>query len=254
MFKSGLGLCVFVLVLGFPGFAQSGSRDDSQAAGFAVVELFTSEGCSSCPAADRYLSLLTKRADAQSLPLFTLSFHVDYWDYLGWEDPYASKAYTQRQREYASHQRNNRIYTPQMMINGMWGFVGSDQDEGDRLVAKALSQKPETGFVIDLKTDWQGQKVMVDFAVEGQPTGYQLNLALVETGLSKKVLRGENRGRELVHDHVVRAFATKSLGRSGQGSAELEVPGDLDRSKARLIGYVQKKGPGEVVAAAMIGL
>jgi len=254
MFKFGLRSCLILTLSWSVCLAQSNKSGDTASQSFAVVELFTSQGCSSCPAADRYLSQLTKRAERNDLPLYTLSFHVDYWDYLGWKDPFASKAFTQRQRNYASHQRSSRVYTPQMMINGQWGFVGSDRSEGDRLLAKALSKKPKESLSIAMSGDWRGSKISVDFSVAGEASGYRMNVALVETNLSRKVLRGENRGRKLDHDHVVRAFTTETLGRSGKGNVSLTVPEGVDRDHVQLIGYVQERGPGEIVAVTMISL
>jgi len=93
----------------------------------AVVELFTSEGCSSCPPADRILSRLTAETQRDHRRIYTLSFHVDYWDRLGWRDPYSSSANSDRQRQYAELMKLQSVYTPQMIVNGRIEFVGSDQ-------------------------------------------------------------------------------------------------------------------------------
>ena len=102
---------------------QSSSRNvtrqtQPQVAGFALVELFTSEGCSSCPSADQNLMRLVDEASKKKLPVYALSFHVDYWNRLGWTDPYSSKAFTDRQRTYAQVMKSDRVYTPQMIVNG----------------------------------------------------------------------------------------------------------------------------------------
>src|SRR5438045_1264832 len=93
---------------------------------FAVVELFASEGCSSCPPADNLLAELTQQAHAQGRQIFTLSFQVDYWNNLGWVDPFSSAQFTQRQYQYANTLETSSVYTPQMIVNGQYAFVGSD--------------------------------------------------------------------------------------------------------------------------------
>ena len=97
---------------------MSESRVHNSAEPFAFIELFTSEGCSSCPSADQNLERIATRAKANGQNVYTLSYHVDYWNYLGWEDPYSSKTFSDRQREYAQQFESSRIYTPQMVING----------------------------------------------------------------------------------------------------------------------------------------
>src|SRR5579872_5297720 len=92
-----------------------------------VIELFTSQGCSSCPAADKNLAELIEEAEKKGLPVYGLSFHVDYWNYIGWKDPYSRSEYTARQREYSSFLNSETVYTPQMIVNGEVEFVGSDK-------------------------------------------------------------------------------------------------------------------------------
>src|SRR6476620_3102500 len=107
--------------------------------GFAVVELFTSEGCSSCPPADAVLARLAADTRDRGLAVYPLAFHVDYWDRLGWRDPHSAKAYTDRQYAYAAALgAAGQVYTPQMVVNGTAAFAGSNAREADRQVAAAL--------------------------------------------------------------------------------------------------------------------
>lgn len=114
------------------GEVQPGSVSDTsqssrqQPSAVAVVELFTSQGCSSCPPADRVLQAIHENASTNELPVHVLSFHVDYWNHLGWEDPYSSPVCTLRQKRYAVSMGSKRIFTPQMIVNGTVSFVGSD--------------------------------------------------------------------------------------------------------------------------------
>lgn len=247
-------LCLF-LGLSSYGFlwAQQSEPDDTKQ-GFAVVELFTSQGCSSCPPADAYLTALTDQAQEKELPIYTLSFHVDYWDYLGWKDPFGDSAYTRRQRDYASHMRSTRVYTPQMIVNGTAVFVGSDRQEGAELIQKALKQTASFKGKIVLDLQREADRVAVTFAVGSDYKGDVLQLAIVESNLKRHVRRGENRNRKLQHDHVVRVFHTSKLNAMGSGTVELTIPKDIVPEQAKVIAYVQKRGPGRVLAAAMKAL
>lgn len=159
-----------------------------------VVELFTSQGCSSCPPADAFLTdLARKRADV--LPL---AFHVTYWDYLGWKDPYSLDAATARQREYARHLGENGIYTPQMVVDGTTGFVGSSRSSGLSAIA-AASPKP-----VSVSVTRDGQFLLI---AVGPGIG-QARVLLVgfDPTHETPIGRGENRGRTLTETNIVRSL------------------------------------------------
>lgn len=214
-----------------------------------IVELFTSEGCSSCPPADRLLSKIVNESN-QEAEIVGLSFHVDYWDYIGWKDPYASSDYTIRQRAYARRFFNNTIYTPQMVVNGKHEFVGSSKGQWQKAFNKEKG-KILTKLVID--------EIMVeDGFLEVSVTGGEadkalLNVAVVEKGLSQDVIRGENKGRKLVHDNVVRSFDSRQFDGS-KNIFKLAIPEDLDLSKASVIAYSQDEKSWYVNAAAKTDL
>jgi hypothetical protein len=159
-----------------------------------VIELFTSEGCSSCPPADRWLSSLP--FDDRTL---ALSFHVNYWDYLGWKDPFATQATTQRQRQWKAALRAPYVYTPQVLVNG------ADERSWNRLGANQLP-RPTAAAVPGLRLERQGNKVRAD--VSALPGGRQLAgyWAVLSGRVQSEVTRGENAGRTLTHDHVVRLY------------------------------------------------
>src|SRR5258706_7835451 len=106
-----------------------------------VIELFTSQGCSSCPAADKNLAEIIEDAEKNGQPVYGLSFHVDYWNYIGWKDPYSNPGYTARQHQYAQKLNSESVYTPQMIVNGEIEFVGSNKKASSEAVASALSKK-----------------------------------------------------------------------------------------------------------------
>ena len=215
---------------------------------FVIVELFTSEGCSSCPSADRLLSEIVDEQPSD-VDVIGLSFHVDYWDYIGWKDPYARKEFTQRQRAYATKLRSHQVYTPQMVVNGKHEFVGSDRRTWARVLATESNEQPNFRFELEKLSRTRDK---LNFTVDAENyQGLLLNLAIVERGLSQQVTRGENRGRKLNHDNVVRAYDILPFHQSEQ-EISLKVPADLNESKGALVIYFQKSGNYEIIGAKQI--
>ena len=182
--------------------------------GFAVVELFTSEGCSSCPPADENLAAITKDAENKGLNVLTLSFHVDYWNNLGWKDPYSSAEATKRQRLYSGVHGTSQVYTPQMVVNGTIEFVGSKRAKSTPAIQSALRTKSTTS--LELKSDFSGNTVRVSWKTSGAQPSDLVNIALVQKSAKEKVPAGENGGRTLKHVNVVRQFRVLSVEESGQ--------------------------------------
>src|SRR5579864_6391037 len=173
-----------------------------------LVELFTSEGCSSCPPADALLAQLNARQPVKGAEAIILEEHVDYWDDQGWRDPFASAAATQRQKDYAET-IHAEVYTPQMIVDGRTDVLGSDENAAERAIEKA-SGAPKT----ELELSWVGAA-----ATAGGPKLLRVHagklsggdkaevfLAITESHLHSDVKRGENAGRGLEHDGVVRKF------------------------------------------------
>jgi hypothetical protein len=235
-----------------PSLLSQTSAPPAPPAPFAVVELFTSEGCSSCPPADKLLSDLAAEAESAGKPVYTLSFHVDYWNHLGWTDPFSRPEFTARQQRYAQN-LDGRVYTPQMIVNGSEEFVGSRGGAARRSIGNALGQS--AGAAIALTSVKNGDGTLtVGFAVTGHREGDLLNLAVVEQGISVPVKRGENGGRTLKHENVVRAFRTVRLDAKGGGSLGLEVPASVFGGRGWIIAFVQKPGTLRTIGAARAGI
>lgn len=221
----------------------------SDSGGVALVELFTSEGCSSCPPADRLVRRLVDSSRAQDRPVYALSFHVDYWNRLGWTDPYSDAAYSRRQRQY-SDALNIDTYTPQIIVNGRHGMVGSRSQEVHSAISSALDTPTEAQ--VALAVDSIANPLTVGYRVEGEiPPEAHLQLAVVERGLSQTVTSGENAGRTLHHANVVRAFTTESA--EWNGTTALSLPDTIDYSDASVIGYVQRQS-GPILGASRLDL
>lgn len=232
------------------------SPQQAKPAGFAVVELFTSQGCSSCPPADDFLRQLDQLAQETDLDIVPLSFHVDYWNRLGWKDPFSAAAYSNRQRQYAAHWNSRRIYTPQMIVNGAEEFVGSNQKEGSSKIASALRQSPRASIRI-LKTRPVNNRLNVDYQISGVKSGDQIQFALVQNPQVTAVRRGENSGRRLAHVNVVRAFRTVpasalSATTTGQQTS-LAIPTGVQPSDVKVIAYVQEETSFRIVGATISG-
>jgi hypothetical protein len=216
----------------------------------AVVELFTSQGCSSCPPADRLLTEISKQAVANGQAVYALSFHVDYWDRLGWRDPYSDHRYTVRQQQYARQFKLESIYTPQAVLNGKREFVGSNRAQLTAQLASALDEPAPVA--VQLSATRQGQTITVNYKLTGTLSGAVLNVALVSSVVSTVVKRGENAGHTLSHNNVVRAFTTIRATENGQ--ATLTAPADFDPANGALIGYVQQENSLTTLGATRIGI
>jgi len=221
------------------------------APGFAVVELFTSEGCSSCPPADEALSRISQAAAAAKVPLYTLEWHVDYWDYLGWKDPFASAQATQRQRTYA-RVLGTDVYTPEAIVNGavIPSWAGDDA-EVSSIARRFLAASAPAGATLELHATAAGTAVHVHADVGGAPRGTVLVVALVEAGLSSTPLAGENAGRKLVHSAVVRSAVSRP---AASGDTVLSLPPDADLGRSTIVAFLQETTTMKMVAAAHASL
>ena len=212
--------------------------------GFVVMELFTSQGCSSCPAADEILGNYAKTDDGN---IFPISFHVDYWNRLGWVDSFSNPAYTLRQNEYASKFNLESIYTPQLIINGQKELVGSDVEKIATLVASALNERPKTSISITHQQLDNG-KISVEYKVGAQLPGISCIGVLIQNKVTTKIKAGENRGRSLINYNVVRDLTKGQL--SGlNGNCILNLPPGNDVSTFQVVLFLQENESGKIIAA-----
>ncbi|EMI55927.1 secreted protein containing DUF1223 [Rhodopirellula sallentina SM41] len=225
--------------------------DRQQASAIAVVELFTSQGCSSCPSADRVLQAIHANASTNELPVHVLSFHVDYWNHLGWEDPYSSPASTLRQKRYAVSMGSKRIFTPQMIVNGTASFVGSDSAKADNEVQRALAKAATVSVDIKELPREADHTVAIQFNVTGRLEGCLLQVAAVDSPQANSVTRGENAGADLTHVGVVRAFESVRL-RDSAGEVELNLPDRVSAADVDVIAYVQNPKTLAIIGATKL--
>ncbi|HEV2709635.1 MAG TPA: DUF1223 domain-containing protein [Edaphobacter sp.] len=220
-----------------------------------LVELFTAEGCSSCPPADDLLAHLESKQPVAGADIIVLGEHVDYWDKLGWRDRFSSPQYTERQREYGFRFKIDDVYTPQMIVDGTEQFVGNDAPHALRAIAQA-GHAPKVILVL-AKPVVDGQKVTITISTSTpQPSSKaDLYAALVDPADTTNVGGGENRGRELHHVAVVRSLQKisklKALN-SRPIEATLTAPHDSIAQKMRVVVFAQSSGPGQVIGVTSI--
>jgi hypothetical protein len=216
--------------------------------GFAVVELFTSEGCSSCPPADEAVIDI---ANEYKKNVFIIGFHVDYWNSLGWKDAFSSASYTERQKQYAGVLGLNSIYTPQIIVNGRNEFVGSDKKRLHDAVSMELNKPAASAISISAKSGGDN-KVNVNYATKPN-SNYLLNIVLVQLHTQTDVKRGENSGRQLHHINLARDL--KTIGANNDhGSISLTIPAGLVSKDCIVIAYLQNKQSLEITEAAEAGI
>ena len=227
-------LGVTLLVAALPAYASDGRVP-------VLVELFTSEGCSSCPPADAVLARLVRDQPVQGAEIVALSEHVDYWDSLGWRDPYSSAVFTERQEAYAPLLRRGNIYTPQAVVDGRSDVLGSDES-AIRQAASAAAAKTHGNLEAR-----RGSKSLHLDAVLPPHGGADLFLAAVDEPPPSHVERGENAGRTLSHVRVVRELRRVARLEQPSWSGEVELEPRLQR--LRLVVFVQERTTGRVLAA-----
>jgi hypothetical protein len=263
-----------LLIWGFPakgnaqnsGAQNAGAAANAAAAGARVpvlVELFTSEGCSSCPPADALLTDMDKRQPFPSAEVIAIEEHVTYWDDQGWKDPFDSPDWTYRQQDYSAALRTGSPYTPEMVVDGTTGFTGSRGPLAKAAVEKAASEKKAVVQISEVSPP-QGKSVALKINVSQLSNATpkdtaQVLLAITETGLHMAVKDGENAGHELQHSAVLREMKVIGVaGKNGQQefSAQPTVKLDSDWKLANLraVVFVQEKKSRRVLGAAELPL
>jgi hypothetical protein len=221
-----------------------------------LVELFTSEGCSSCPPADRLLQDLDRQQPVPGASLIVLSEHVDYWNHDGWKDPFSSHLLTDRQNSYVTHFGLNSAYTPQMIVDGTAEFVGNSSQQAKAALQKALAVNKSEVRISSISVDGTTLRAHVDAAVlpSNGPSHAEVFIVVALAHAESQVMAGENGGRKLTHVGVVRSL-TKVGSVDSKKSFDTDVrlslnPSD-DPANLRVIAFVQASGPGKVLGATM---
>jgi hypothetical protein len=215
-----------------------------------VIELFTSEGCSSCPPADALLVELSHKGPPGGAQLILLGEHVDYWNYIGWTDRFSSSAFSDRQNNYAKQLHLATVYTPQMVIDGHLQLVGNGAAEVYRTISKAAAEPK----LAQVTLRWEPQQKLHIAAQTPAGERSKILLAITENGLSTAVGGGENGGRTLHHAAVVRQLRELGTAANGQFEAKVDVAArpDWNPAKLKVVVLVQQTSNGRILGAASL--
>jgi hypothetical protein len=262
-------IILFIAAIGFaacqqatttPVVADTSSADSPSTP--VLVELFTSEGCSSCPPADALLAHLEDSQPVQGAVIIPLKQHVDYWNWIGWTDRFSSPQFSQRQADYARVLGNENVYTPQMVVDGQEEFVGSDDLAAREAIARARrSVKAPIALRVSAAAG-SGSEITLAIKIselpdikEGDPV--DLWVAVTESSLASQVTRGENTGRRLAHTAVVRELRRADrLNTAGSFATELGLPlaPEWKRENLSAVVFLQQQGSRRVLGAARLPL
>lgn len=238
-------ILVGILILGsiLIGFSSIKEPVQNSRQGFVILELFTSQGCSSCPPADAILSKYALQKNAFIIPL---AFHVDYWDRLGWKDPFSKPKFTARQNFYADIFNSTNIYTPQLVVNGKFELVGNRENEIRKLVDKELAD--QAALKIDI-TDVRIQNGILStkYFCESPINGAVVNLALVKKTAQTNIKRGENKGLTQTSHNIVVDFTQENL--KNYGVVNLPFEKNQSASEYIIVAYLQIAS-GKIIGAA----
>lgn len=224
-------------------------QTEQDSKGFAVVELFTSEGCSSCPPADELVKKIQE--DNKNPHIYVLAFHVDYWDHQGWKDRFSDREFSNRQRRYAEWLNLRTVYTPQIVVNGVSEHIGSDRGAVLRAISTGLNQASASALTLKAKTE--GGRLRVDYEGAGNEKNTGLVLALVQKSAASRVKAGENSGRDLSHVQIVRRLLRVPLDAENKKDISMRLPSDFNAAGWELIGFVQHTGNGHISNACRTG-
>jgi hypothetical protein len=238
------------------GATATGSLAQKTARTPVLIELFTSEGCETCPAADKYLQQLLREQPIGGVEIIAMAEHVDYWNRLGWTDPFSSALFSKRQNYYADFFKHDSVYTPQIIVNGIRELRGKD---GTKPIEEAANGS--TGSIKLSIENVRENTVSIGVTIANLPpisTGDRavVSLAVTEDDLDSNVLRGENSGRKLKHMAVVRslrAIGEASGERTGL-SADVALETNWKRDDLGLVAFVQETNGRRVLASARIRL
>lgn len=231
---------------------QSAQTSPNAKAHPVVLELFTSEGCSSCPPADALLKKLDDTGQIGDVEILALEEHVDYWNHLGWTDPFSSHDWTERQEQYARSLRHDGVYTPQLVLNGSIDLVGSSE----RAVLRQISEQAKTPDVAmrasSINLSSKSAQIAIEFESSSDLPSADLWLAVTERGLSSDVRQGENQGRNLAHAAVLRSLTRVRMPQAGSSRAIASV--SLDKAwkpeNLRVVAFLQDRKSLHILGAA----
>lgn len=227
------------------GQTKSNTKTNSKSNAIVVLELFTSQGCSSCPPADKILAYYVLKNNPKIIPL---AFHVDYWNYLGWKDPFSKAEFSSRQREYAQNFDTDNIYTPQLIINGKHEIIGSNESGIEKLVNQELNLNSEVSLDITSATII-GNQLLVNWKTNSLEKNVNINIVLVKKKEFTQIKRGENSGLKQTSYNVVFDFKEQALYANNKNKVFLDFNDTWKIDDFIVVAYLQKNHKGAIITA-----
>lgn len=227
------------------GQSSSNNQVNSKSNGIVVLELFTSQGCSSCPPADKVLANYVLKNNPKIIPL---AFHVDYWNRLGWKDPFSKTEYSNRQREYSQNFNADNVYTPQLIINGKHEIVGSNESGIERLVDQELVGKNNSTITIT-KAILSENQLVIDYKTDAIGDNHVVNFALVKKKEVTNIKRGENSGLQQTSYNIVYDFKEQTLNANSKNEVSLDFNNNWKPADFFVVAYLQINQNGAIETA-----
>lgn len=241
-------LFIFIIIGGFAFKNKDTNKHMSlENQSFAIIELFTSQGCSSCPAADE---LLAKTIDnhKDNNKLIAISYHVDYWNRLGWKDLLSKKEFSDRQRAYGNIMNLNSIYTPQMIVNGEKEFIGSNENDLKYALRDTKKSKEKVTFK-NLSATINGRNVTTEFQLNGEYQDCKVNIVLISKKETTEIFAGENKGKTLTYRNVVRYMHSLNAEESGKITFNTNIDLNLLKENFFIVAFVQDINTMKIIGA-----
>jgi hypothetical protein len=237
-FKLTLSVMISMMCAPFVSFAQQ-PAPQKQLYPTVLIELFSSEGCSSCPAADEFLQELIARADSSRAPVFCLDYHVDIWNRTGWVDRFSDTSFSRRQREYMVKNGQHALFTPMMFVNGGGALPGAAKKEVATLINRNMSTLPKA--ILETKAGYipGTHTLVVDYAITGEADSCSIHFVLAYKAIKSEVTAGENAGKTLVHHHTAKLWKQVDIDPSKKGKVSIALPEDVPLSNLMLVSFVQ---------------
>lgn len=228
----------FIFSLSFSSIFMVPKTTETENPPFVLFQLFTSQGCSSCPPADYLLEQIKEKSNKNTI---VMSYHVDYWNRLGWKDPFSKKKYTQLQYEYARQFKSRNTYTPQIVVNGKEHFVGSNKNKLKKALKTYLATPSENTIAIT-KTQKEGNAILFKYTITGNINSKSIHIALVLENKITKVKKGENHNKTISNSNIVIQQVSLPIDAVKNGNDRIYVPEKFKNEKnLRLIAFIQNE-------------
>ncbi|MBF4515603.1 DUF1223 domain-containing protein [Flavobacterium sp. ANB] len=231
-----------IQLIAMTAFGQN-TTEKKAVKGFALLELYTSEGCSSCPPADELMGRIQNEYKDENV--YILAYHVDYWDRQGWKDVFGNADFTKRQYEYATFLGKQQVYTPQVIVNGKADYIASQETIVRNAIKQALSKPAASN--LSLQANQNNNNLNVNYTVEGVSKNSNLLIAIVQKYAKSNVKRGENANRILSHYQIVHHLQIVDLAKEKKGTTSIHLPKNFDAKEFEIIGFVQDMKTGSIL-------